>query len=67
MFLPQGVRLAVETQGQFTMYTLSGDRLLTHSKQWSPFRSPGEAKTGSILDKLYLSSLDFVRTSLTKT
>ena len=60
MFWPQGVNLAVETQGQFTVYALSGDRLLTHPKQWSPSRSPEEAKTGSLLDKsLHLVSTRF--------
>ena len=59
-FLPQGVNLVVETQGQFTVYALSGDRLLTHPKQWCPSRSPEEAKTGSMLDKsLYLFSARF--------
>lgn len=60
LFLPQGVNQAVETQGQFTMYALSGDRLHTHPKQWSPSRSPEEAKTGSMLDKsLYFFSTQF--------
>ena len=65
-FLPQGVNLAVETQGQFTVYALLGDRLLTHPKQWCPSRSPEEAKTGSMLDKsLYLFSTRFPFAHLT--